>query len=108
MPCAPLPCDDSAVREFLIRTSADHGWPAFHRDRMAEVLQPEGWTCQIVSGGGDFRVCAEGVEVSYAAEEVGWQVAVDGDLPQVEDWIEQVTRQVAAAAGEPCEWLDLT
>jgi hypothetical protein len=38
-----MACNDSAVREFLIRTSADHGWPAFHRDRMAEVLQPGGW-----------------------------------------------------------------
>lgn len=75
---------------------------------MAEVLQPEGWTCEIVSGRGDFRVRAEGAEVSYTAEDVGWQVTVDGDLPRVEDWIAQVTRQVAAAAGERCEWLDLS
>jgi hypothetical protein len=96
------------VREFLIRTSADHGWPAFHHDRMAEVLQAEGWASEPVDGSGDFCARAEGVDVSYAGEEVGWQVTFDGDMPRAEEWIEQVTRQIAAAAGEPCDWLEIS
>ncbi|MFF2621373.1 hypothetical protein [Oerskovia jenensis] len=96
------------MREFLIRTSADHGWPAFHRDRMAEVLQPVGWDSAPVGRPGDFRVRAEGVEVSYSGEEIGWQVTFDGDMSRAEEWIEQVTQQIAVAVGEPCEWLELS
>jgi len=103
-----MACDDRQVREFLIRTSADHGWPALDRDRMTDVLQPKGWACERVDGSGDFRVRTDGVEVSYSGEEVGWQVVIDGDMSRAEDWIEQVTRRVAAAAGEPCEWLELS
>jgi len=75
---------------------------------MTEVLQPKGWTSERVDGPGDFRVRTDGVEVSCSAEELGWQVVIDGDRSRAEDWIEQVTRQVAAAAGEPCEWLELS
>lgn len=41
------------------------------------------------------------MEVSYFGDEVGWQVAFDGDMPRAEEWIEQVTLQIAAAIGEP-------
>lgn len=75
---------------------------------MAEVLRPSGWDSEPVEGGGDFRVRTDGVEISYSGEEVGWQVVIEGDLPRTEDWIAQVTRQIAAAAGEPCEWLELS
>jgi len=103
-----MACDDRRVREFLIRTSAHHGWPAFHRDRMPEVLQPKGWASERVDGPGDFRVRTDGAQVSYSGEEVGWQVVIDGDMSGAEDWIEQVTQQVTAAVGEPCEWLELS
>ncbi|MFC8733768.1 hypothetical protein ACFT5B_15035 [Luteimicrobium sp. NPDC057192] len=96
------------MREFLIRASADHGWPALPSDRMTEVLQPAGWDCEPIGGAGDFRVRAGGVEVSYSGEEIGWQVTFDADMPRAEEWIERVTRQVAAATGEPCEWLELS
>ncbi len=104
----PVVCHASRVREFLIRTSGGHDWPAFPRTRTAEVLQPAGWTCEPVDGAGDFRVRAGEAEVAYSGEEVGWHVTVDGDLPRAEEWIDQVTQQVAAASGEPCEWLDLS
>jgi len=74
---------------------------------MASVLQPEGMSSEPIEGDGDFRVRAAGAEISYSGEEVGWQVTVYGDLADTEAWIEQVTRQVTAAAGEPCEWLEL-
>lgn len=75
---------------------------------MAEVLQPVSWDSAPVGGPGDFRVRAEGVEVSYSGEEVGWQVTFDGDVSLAEEWIELVTRQIAVAVGEPCEWLELS
>ncbi|MFE6236187.1 hypothetical protein [Cellulosimicrobium sp. NPDC057862] len=75
---------------------------------MADVLQPTGWDCEPIGGGGDFRVRTEGVDVSYCGEEIGWHVTFDADLPWAKEWMEQVTRQVAAAAGEPCEWLELS
>jgi hypothetical protein len=60
-----------------------------------------------IEGDGDFRVRAAGAEISYSGEEVGWHVVIDRDVPEAEAWMEQVTRQVAIAAGEPCEWLEL-
>ena len=38
------------MMEFLIRTRAGHGWPAVHRDRLADVLTPAGWDCPAVAG----------------------------------------------------------
>jgi hypothetical protein len=73
---------------------------------MADVLQPAGWDCEPLRGEGDFRVRSEGVDVSYSGEDVGWQVTFHGDMPRAEVWIEQVTRHIAAAAGEQCEWLE--
>ncbi|WP_456788451.1 hypothetical protein [Cellulomonas sp. P5_C5] len=74
---------------------------------MAEVLQAKGWASEPIDGEGDFRARAEGIEVSYSGEDIGWQVVVDGDMPRAEVWMAQVTSQVAAATGEPCEWLEL-
>lgn len=73
---------------------------------MASVLLAEGWASEPIDGEGDFRARVEGIEIAYSGEEVGWQVVVDGDLPRAEDWMAQVTEQVAVAAGEACEWLE--
>ncbi|PZF83423.1 hypothetical protein [Jiangella anatolica] len=96
------------MREYLIRKVAGHAWPALHDDRLAEVLQPRGWGCAPDPGWGDHSVRCGSAVVSYSAEDVGWHVVVDGELSGADTWVEQVTRQVAAAAGEDCEWVELT
>lgn len=71
------------------------------------MLLPEGWECEPVEGWGDFRMRCGRVEVAFSAEESGWQVVVDGDLPDADAIVAQVTRQVEQAVGEPCEWISL-
>ncbi len=91
--------------EYLIRTVDTHEWPAFHRSRNAEVLMPRGRQCEEIGGWGDFRLRCGNAEVSFSGEESGWNVVVKGDLPDADAVVEQVTRQVEQAAGEPCEWV---
>jgi hypothetical protein len=95
------------VAEYLIRTSHAHGWPALHDARLAEVLLPDGLECHVIDGYGDFRIRCGDAEISFSAEDVGWQVAVEGELAAPEQLIAQVTRQVEATVGEPCDWLAL-
>jgi hypothetical protein len=95
------------MREYLIRTVAGPAWPAVHRDRLAAVLQPQGWQCTPEPGSGDQRVRCSGAVVSFSGEDVGWSVVIEGDLPDADAWIDQVTRQIAAASGENCEWIGL-
>ena len=100
--------DQRVVTEYLIRTSETQEWPAFDRGRVREVLTPRGFECSATKGWGDYRLRCENAEVAYSGEERGWQVTVEGDLPNADRFIAQVTAQVADAAGEPCEWLRLT
>jgi hypothetical protein len=95
------------VNEYLIRTSGSHEWPAFHRDRHAEVLLPDGFGCLPVEGWGDFRMQCGQAELSFSGEDTGWQITVKGNLPNADELMTQLTRQIAAAVGEPCEWLPL-
>ena len=95
------------MSEYLIRTSGSHEWPAFHRDRRTEVLLPAGFDCLPVEGWGDFRMQCGQVEISFSGEDTGWLVTVEGDLPHADELIGKLTRRIAAAAGEPCEWLPL-
>ena len=59
-------------------------------------------------GWGDYRLRSDGAEVSFSGEDGGWCVMVEGDLADADAWIAQVTRQIAVAAGEECEWIELS
>jgi hypothetical protein len=98
-----IPC----VTDFLIRTQEIHGWPAVHRDRMTQVLVPDGFECDVVEGWGDLRLRCGRVDVSFSGEEAGWLVSVEGELEDADGFLTKVTRQVAQAVGEPCEWISL-
>src|SRR4051812_42438128 len=98
---------DSRVPDYLIRTAETHEWPAFHRSRNAEVLIPQGRQCEEIEGFGDFRMRCGDAEISFSGEEPGWHVVVEGPLADAEAVVEQVTRQVEQAAGEPCEWIPI-
>ena len=105
--CTPRPGTIMVVNEYLIRTRDSHEWPAFHRDRHAEVLLPAGFGCLPVEGSGDFRMQCGQVEISFSGEDTGWQVTLEGNLPNADELMTQLTRQIVAAVGEPCEWLPL-
>lgn len=96
------------MREFLIRTTAGHEWPGFHVSRIADVLVPNGWSAEPFAGDGDFAVRVGEATVSYSGDMPGWQVTICGELDREEEWIAAVTAQVAEAAGEPCEWIDVS
>jgi hypothetical protein len=95
------------MSEYLIRTLETHEWPPIHRDRLAEVLAPEGWPCQQIEGWGDLRLICDGTEIAFSGEEVGWQVTVDGPMAtdDVDRVIAVVTSQVGREVGKPCESL---
>jgi hypothetical protein len=81
-----------------------------HRDRLAGVLLPAGFGCEETDGGGSFRMRCGTTVVSLSAEEPGWQVSVEGPMPgdECERLVITITQQIGRAAGEPCEWLQIT
>jgi hypothetical protein len=48
--------------------------------------------------------------VEFAGEDVGWHIVVEGSMgaDECDRMLAQVCQQIAAAAGEPCEWLQIT
>lgn len=98
------------MHEYLIRTVAAHQLPAFQRGHLAEVLLPAGFSCEQVDGRGDFRMRCAATEVTFSAEEPGWQVTVDGPMAESdrEHLVTTITQQIGQAAEEPCEWLQIT
>jgi hypothetical protein len=99
----------SPMPEYVIRTAATHEWPPIRQDRLADVLTPAGPPCEGIEGWGDFRLRCGDTEVSFSGEDVGWQVAFDGPMPQAEcaRLVEIVCQQVSAEAGDACEWLQI-
>jgi hypothetical protein len=95
------------VAEYLIRTAEAHDLPLFDRERNAAVLTPARFACTPIEGWGDFRTRCGDAEVAYSGEDAGWQVIIEGSLPDPDRFIAQVTAQVADAVGESCEWLRL-
>lgn len=96
--------------EFLIRTRDGHDWPAIRNDRVAVVLTPNGWDCAAVAGWGNHRVRYGDAEIAFAAEDVGWQVSIEGPMPPevAEQFIAAVTGQVEREVREPVEWIQIT
>lgn len=96
--------------EFLIRTAETHDWPGLPSSRFAEVFLPAGFDCEEIDGWGEFRIRCGTTEISFAGEPVGWLVTFEGPMPETdcERLVITLTRQVEQAAGEPCEWVQIT
>lgn len=97
------------VLEYLIRNAADHGWPAFHASRFAEVLIPNGEEWQQVAGPGDFCIVSGDVSVELAGEMNGWQVAVKGaeDEDAARLIVDTIARQVESEVGHRVEVVEI-
>lgn len=72
---------DVEVMEFVIRNRDGHDWPAIRNDRVAAVLTPNGWDCAAIAGWGNHRMRCCDAEIAFAAEDVGWQVSIEGLMP---------------------------
>jgi hypothetical protein len=101
---------DGAMSEYLIRTASTHELPAFPRGPLADVLVPAGFVCAQADGWGDFRMRCGATQIAFSAEDPGWQVIVDGPMPDAdrERLVTTITQQIGQAAGQPCEWLQIT
>jgi hypothetical protein len=97
------------MTEYLIRTMAEHEWPAIHATRLAQVLVPRDTDWSPVQGWGDLRLRRGEVEVSFSGEMVGWQVAFDGPIADADAryFVDVVATQVEAEVDEPVEVLEL-
>jgi hypothetical protein len=96
--------------DYLIRTASTHEIPALHRSRLADVLLPAGFHCEQAEGPGDFRIRCGSTHVACSAEDPGWQVTFEGPMPETdcERLVITLTRQIEQAAGQACEWLQIT
>ena len=96
--------------EYLIRTASTHQLPALHRSRLASVLLPAGFGCEQAEGWGDFRMRCGTTQVAFSGEDPGWQVTFEGPMPETdcERLVITLTQQIQQAAGEACEWLQIT
>jgi hypothetical protein len=70
------------VREYLLKAADGSGWIPIPSSRLAAVMLPRGWDAKVCPGSGDLRIAVEGVEVSFSIEDPGWQVTIEGDLPE--------------------------
>lgn len=95
--------------DYLIRTVAGQDWPAFRKERWANVLKPAGFGCEPCAGWGDFRMQCGGVEISFTTEPPGWQVEVEGVLEKdlVSLMMDTIANQIGAEIHEACEWIEL-
>jgi hypothetical protein len=61
-------------------------------------------------GWGDLHLQAAGYEISFASEDVGWQVSFVGDAAGVDtdELVAQVARQVQHSTGTATEWIRIT
>jgi hypothetical protein len=98
---------DGAVFEYLIRTVITHELPAFPDGLLAEILVPAGFGCEQADGWGDFRMRYGPTEIAFSAEDPGWQVTVEGPMPDTdrEGLVTTIPEQLGQATGQPCEWL---
>ncbi|WP_189335383.1 hypothetical protein [Actinoplanes ianthinogenes] len=96
--------------EFLVRNRDDHGWPSVHRDRLAEVLTPAGWTCEAAPGWGHHRLRCGDTVVEFSGEPVGWQVSFEGPMPEDEAtrFVAAVVAQLEREIGEPIEAIQIS
>jgi hypothetical protein len=101
---------DGAMSEYLIRTASTHELPAFPSGHLADALLPAGFGCEQADGWGDFRMRCGATQIALSAEDPGWQVIVDGPMPGTdrERLVATITQQIGQAAGQHCEWLQIT
>ncbi len=94
--------------EYVIRTLGG-AWPAFHRNRNAEVLMPRDFACEEIDGEDDFRMRYDTIEIAFSSGDAGWHIVIVGTAAaeDVDRLIGAVTNQVADAVGEPCEWIQI-
>jgi hypothetical protein len=95
------------VIEYLIRAVEGHELPPTQHSLLADMLLPAGFGCEQADGWGDFRLRCGTTEVSFSAEDPGWQVSFEGPMaePECERLVVMVTRQIEQASHEACEWL---
>jgi hypothetical protein len=100
---------NGGMPEYLIRTATTHELPAFPPGPLADVLVPAGFACEQADGWGDFRMRCGATQIAFSAEDPGWQVIIDGPMPGTdrERLVTAIARQIAEAAGQPCEWLQI-
>lgn len=98
------------MREFLIRTSDDHELPSLYVASLEEMLMPPVFGCTRIEGWGDFRMLCGETEISFSAEAPGWQIGIEGSMADgaVSDLVAALVNNIAAAAGEPCESIQLS
>jgi hypothetical protein len=96
--------------EYLIRPSSHDGWLTIPSVSLTEVLTPRGYDTRLGEGWGDVHLQAAGYEISFAFEDIGWQVTFDGDITGVEtdELVAQVARQIQNSTGTATEWIRIT
>jgi hypothetical protein len=69
------------MREYLIRRT-DGEWFDLHRMRWPEVLRPNTVASKTVVGPGDYRIEVKGAGISFAYEDPGIHICIEGELPE--------------------------
>ena len=92
--------------EFLIKRT-DGEWFDLHRNDYAKTLRPRTLPSEVVEGWGDHRIRVAGVEVSFAYELPGFQVAFEGDIDEAtaRQIVDEVLMNIAEVTGQKGEVL---
>ena len=65
--------------EFAVRPT-DASWFALDRSMFSEILRPSTQESHEISGWGDHRIRAAGVEIAFSVEDSGIEISFEGDI----------------------------
>lgn len=98
------------MREYLIRATDGSGWIPVRQERLSSVLVPNKRHARLVEGWGEVRFSLAGIEFSFSGEEVGWQVAVEGETNAdlADAVIGEISDQLRLESGQEATWSVIT
>jgi hypothetical protein len=98
--------------EYLIRATDDAEFAVelIPADRFDVVLKPAGFDATVIGGWGDYRIRIDDVEISYSAEDPGWQVSFESEIEDLraERIAEVIASQLERETGRPHEAVRIT
>jgi hypothetical protein len=95
--------------EFLIRRM-DGDWFDLHYGRFPDVLHPDSFPSEQISGWGDHRIRVLGEEIAFSHEDPGIQVIFEGNLidpEQAGQIVQEIAENIMHATGQGARIIDL-
>ncbi len=98
------------MKEYLIRRK-DEDFCLIHVSKFSDVLHPNSFESEKISGWGDYRIKVEDCEISFSFEEVGIQISFEiceKDNEKTETIISEICQNVEDEIKKSCCWIQIS